>query len=121
MMSSSFQMRMVVMKGESPLSSSKPGQSGSTAWALNLCATKPVQNEANSAHTKTFTEGVRCMFSCGLTFFFLSFFTSFPILFERSLKRDSFKCILVDLTELVPGFFKVFTRSKVNPLPTVDK
>lgn len=82
---------------------------------------KPVQNEANSTHTKMFTEGVQCIFFLDLTFFFLSFFTSFRILFERSLKIDSFKYILVDLPELVHGFFKVFTRFKVNPLPTVDK
>lgn len=47
MMSSSFQIRTVAMKGEQPLSSSKPGQSGSTAWALNPRAMKRVQNEAN--------------------------------------------------------------------------
>lgn len=55
---------------------------------------------------------------CILFSFFLYFFPRI-LHFERALKTDNFKYISADLLE--PGLFKVFTRSKVDLMPAIDK
>ena len=72
-MSSFSQMRMEVKKGEEPFSGSKPRQSGSTVWALNLCATKH-SSECGRLDSLKCSECTQPI-SCGLElFFFLPFF-----------------------------------------------
>lgn len=119
-MSSFSQTRMEVKKGEEPSASSKPRQSSSTVWALNLCAMKH-SSECGRLDSLKCSECTQPMFPVALNSFSSSLSFSLSFHFERALEIDSFKHIWVNRPEFLLGIFKAVTRPKVAPLPTVDK